>query len=236
MRLSVRTPARGLVLVLTMSLVLGGCQTTRGADRAELTPEQLALREQADEFNSTVGTGAVAGAVIGGLLGALLDSNNRGRGAALGAAAGAALGGGAGYYIASQNERYASSEQALYAKIQAADREVVRFRGMVANTQTVVAQQRQRLQMLQQQYRAGRVSEAEYRNRLAVAREDAEAIQTMIGGNQEIVQAMQGDIHALRRRGEDTRALEQRLAELQRSQRELRNQYDRMSDAMNLVS
>lgn len=235
-RLAIRPAARGVVWAVVAAMTLTACQTARHGGYGNLSSDQEALRSQADEnFNETVGTGAAIGALLGGVLGALADSNNRGRGAMIGAAAGAAVGAGSGYYIASQNERYATREQALNARIRAADQEVARYQNAVGTTQRVVAQQRQRLRQLDAQYRAGRIGAEQYRGALADAKEDANAIRTLIGQNQQTSQAMEQDIVALRRQGEDTRALEQRLAQLQRTQQELRNQYDQLANAMSLT-
>lgn len=176
-RLTRPTLRAATVALLIGTLGLGGCVSNSysfgdGGYDQPLTPAQAALRDQTDRFNETVGTGVAAGAILGAVLGALVDSDNRGRGAAIGAVAGGALGGVSGYYIATQNESYSNREQALDARISAAQREAQSYRQIAASSARVAADNRQRIAQLEAQYRAGKITAKEYRDRTASMQED----------------------------------------------------------------
>lgn len=183
------------VMVLVGSLALGGCASGGGGYgyQEPLTPAQAALRQQTDRFNDTVATGVVAGALLGALVGALSDSKNRGRGAAIGAAAGGVIGGASGYYIATQSEQYASREQALDARIQAANNEANSYRQIAASSSRVVADNRQKIALLDKQYRAGQISAKDYRARTASMYEDLKLMDEALANAGDVRQKMAED-------------------------------------------
>ena len=77
-----------VVALVSSSLVLNACVTTSSAP---MTADEQRLRQQKDDFNLTVGEGAVAGAVLGGLIGAFTGGR---AGALIGTGIGALAGAG----------------------------------------------------------------------------------------------------------------------------------------------
>lgn len=164
-----------VVAALVLSLSLGGCVTA--SESAEnLTPAQRELRQQTQRFNETVATGAVAGAALGCLVGVLASSRNRGAGCAVGAGVGALAGGGTGYYIASRNEQYASREQAANARAAAARKEADDLARTADVAERVTRENKAQLASLDQRYRAGQLTAAQYRAQTEAMREDAKTI------------------------------------------------------------
>ncbi len=173
--------------------LLAGCDG--GANDPGLTPEQRRIRAQRAEQDRTVGGGAVAGAVIGGLLGLAVGGNNRGTAAAVGAVAGAALGGATGYYVARRKQQYANENQRLDAMtgdVRAENQQMAQF---VADSRAVVAQDKADLARLRGEYANRRASRADLDRRIAIAEQDAQAIQQRINAARrqqgEFIQARQ---------------------------------------------
>jgi uncharacterized protein YcfJ len=139
------------VTAFTIVAFLGACQTTQNAaSNANLTPEEKRLREQADDFNTTIVEGAVFGAIAGAVLGALLSSgSNRAKGAAAGAVAGAALGGASGYYVAKSKENFATEQAKLDSMITDVKADNSRLQAYIANTNSVVSKNQQELNAMQ---------------------------------------------------------------------------------------
>ncbi len=225
--------ARGLVWAVIAVFGLAACQSPGfSSTDANLTPAQRELRAEAERFNQTVAEGAVVGAIGGALIGALV-SNNRLAGAAIGAAAGAAVGAGAGYFVASQNEQYASSEDRLNAEISAARQDVLRYQRAVASTQRVVDQHKANIASLNAQYRSGRITAAQYRTQVATAQGDLAAIQALISQNQQSVQAYDQEITRLRREGTNASEMVNARNEMASRRQQLQAQYDDLLRAVN---
>lgn len=96
---------RSIVLILSLTLALGGCATTEG--------------QSTDKTKKGAATGAVLGGLLGGILGYQQDhSGGALKGALIGAAAGGALGAGTGAYMDRQQdefERQLASERQAHA-------------------------------------------------------------------------------------------------------------------------
>jgi outer membrane lipoprotein SlyB len=174
--------------------LLAGCADS-GANDPNLSPEQRRIRAQRVEQDRTVGGGALAGAVVGGLLGALLGGNNRGGAAAIGAVAGAAVGGAGGYYVAKRKQGYANENERLdsmAADVRVDNQQMAQY---IADTRTVVAHDKADLARLRQEYTNRRASRADLDRRIAIAEQDAQAIQQRINAarraQQEYIQARQ---------------------------------------------
>jgi hypothetical protein len=211
--------------VFGATVLISGCAQV-GAHNENLTPEQRELRERTQRFNETVITGAAAGAVLGGVLGALV-SRDRAQGAVIGAAAGAALGGGAGYYIATRNERFATREEAANARITAARREANDLARTASVAERVTRENRARIGELDRRYRAGQITAAQYRQETASMREDLSNMRNAARKAGEVSVAMAGDAGssdaALRaqanRAAEAQRTLERSAAQLEEALR-----------------
>ena len=226
-------PMRGLALALVLTMGIAGCATGGGsADDPSLTPEQRQLRAEASRFNQTVGEGALIGALGGAALGALLGGDDPLAGAAIGAAAGAAVGAGAGYFVASQNESYATAEARLDAQIEAAERDASRYRTIVATTQSVVDGHKQNIARLNGQYRAGQITAAQYQTEVASVSGDLESIQTLIDENRTIVGAYEDEITNMQASRRDATQLIAARNEMVRQRQSLEAEYDELLEAV----
>ena len=224
---------RPVGIIAVVALGLGACQTIGGSSNdANLTPAQRQLRQEAERFNQTVAEGAIVGAIGGAIIGALVSDDDPLAGAAIGAAGGAALGAGAGYFVASQNESYASREAQLNAQIQAAQQDVSRYRTIVRTTQTVVDQHKARIAQLNAQAAAGRVTADQVRQETAVMREDLELIDNLIAENRTIVEAYEGEISTMRQEGRSTTQLSQARNDMLQERAALQAQYDELLRAV----
>ncbi|MFA5119849.1 YMGG-like glycine zipper-containing protein [Zavarzinia sp.] len=232
----------GGTLALAAALGLAGCASggRYGGDPygggyydQSLTPAQSALRSQTDRFNETVGTGAVAGALLGALIGAAADPHHAGRGAAIGAVAGGLVGGASGYYIASQNEQYASREQALDARIQAAQNEAQSYRQIAQSSARVAAENRQRIAELEQQYRRGQISAKDFAARTEVMNEDLQRMDEALSNANDVRQKMGQDAAYAGPQGRSM--LGQANADIGRSQAEIARSRDELARALAAV-
>jgi DNA repair exonuclease SbcCD ATPase subunit len=174
--------------------LLAGCADS-GANDPSLTPEQRRIRVQRAEQDRTVGGGAIAGAVLGGLIGLAVGGSNRGAAAAVGAVAGAAVGGAGGYYIAKRKQQYANENERLGAMTSDVRSENQNLAQYVADTRTVVAHDKADLARLRAEFTNRRASRADLDRRIAIAEQDAQAIQQRINAarrqQQEFMQARQ---------------------------------------------
>jgi hypothetical protein len=174
---------RSAIAAVLCAALLGGCVTGSGASYNDpgLTPEQRRLRAQQEDFNRTVGEGAVVGALAGALLGALVaGKRNRASGALVGAGAGALLGGAGGYYVARKKEQYVNENQRLDAMAADVRNDNARLDAYIANTRTVVAQDKAELARLRSQYNTRQATKSDLDRRISVAEQDAAYIQQTI--------------------------------------------------------
>ena len=129
---------------LLVALMVAGCATTG----ANLTPEEQALRQDAQVFNETVLGGAATGAMVGGLGCALLGGGLED--CVLAAAGGAALGSVAGYITAT--EQRAAKEQVRQIDVVTNDvvAENEKIKAVVARAENVLKGNRAEVQKLRE--------------------------------------------------------------------------------------
>lgn len=189
----------GAGLAFGAALLVAACANTMAMEPG-LTPEQQVLRRgvgQQDDIDytprvrtaETVGEGALIGALLGAAIGALA-SNNRGRGALVGAAAGGALGAGAGGIVAQQAQGYADQEAALRTSIALANRDAQKYRQYAAASVANANAARRRIAALDAQYRAGRITAAEFRAQTASYERDLQAMQNLAADGERVRAAM----------------------------------------------
>lgn len=227
---------RTTAFALIAALSLAGCAADGsgfggGTSDQPLTPAQQQLREQSNRYNTTLATGAVVGALVGAGVGALV-SRDRSKGALYGAAIGGAVGTGAGYYVATQNERYANREQEINSRITAARQENETYRQSLVTIQQVVAEDRQKIAALNQRYRQGQVNQAQMRSEVSAIEEDRNRIQRTqeaIGATRQRVEA---DIEAYRRQGVSTTALERERQQLVQNEQRTARELDSLNQAL----
>jgi hypothetical protein len=205
-----------------------GCATYGNEN---LTPAEQALRDKSDRFNETVGTGAVIGAVLGGLIGALAaGKGGHGEAIAIGAASGAALGGGAGYYLASRNDSYASREQALNARVTAARREAYDYQQMANLSDQVRADNEAKLASLDGRLKAGQITAGEYRRQTASMQEDVHRLQQALEHNEKVQVGIRQD--ASRAVGSAATSLRESQVDLEASRRRIAENTDALVRAL----
>jgi hypothetical protein len=156
----------------------------------------------------TVGTGAVVGAALGALIGGLAGG---GRGAAIGAAAGGLVGAGTGVYVQSRNEQAALTEQQLNERTALARDQANAYAADSRATIQEISQLQRQVNALNAQYRAGRMSEATYQERMQPVQQRVEAINSRTAGGAAAIENLRKDAEAGRRGGQNTASLDESL-------------------------
>lgn len=168
------------VLLVCGAIGASGCvQTMPTTSKAPLTPQEQQMRQQGEAFNKTVVEGAVIGALAGALTGALI--NRDAKGALIGAMAGGALGGGTGYYLAQKQKQYASSEQRMDAMIADVRADNQKVAGFIRSSKEVIAADKRKIDQLNRQIAAGKVSKENAKRELAGVEQNERYLQKTIG-------------------------------------------------------
>lgn len=236
-----RLPAvRSVIAAVLCAALLGGCVTggESYSNDSYLTPEQRRLRAQDQDFNRTVGEGAVTGAVVGGLIGFLAGGRrNRGAGTLIGAGVGALAGTAAGYYVAQKKQQYANENQRLDSMTADVRSDNARLEAYIANTRTVVAQNKAELARLRSAIATREATRVDLDRRVAVAQQDAAHIRQTIGRLRE----RQGDYIQARNatRAEDpganTAAMDAEIARLSQQIGALEAQLNDLNSAITIT-
>lgn len=230
---------RPTALALAALIGLAGCAgggsplDMFGSDDAELTPAQQGLREESERFRWTRLQGALLGAGVGGVTGWLIGKDATS--AAVGAAAGGLLGYAAGYYIDTVNESYANQQQALDARIDAANQDIARYERAVGDARTVVGAHRQTIAHLNSQYASQQITAAQYSDQVAVIEGDIDALQDLINESSGNVELMDKDIAQLRGQGANVGGLVARRNELAGKRDALQAQLDTLASAIGSI-
>ena len=215
-----RIPAPACVLALVLAVT--GCATpgpTGGSaiDRANAN------------FVPTVATGTVVGAGLGALAGALLGGRN---GAAFGALAGGALGTGAGFLVAKNNQSQAENETSLEGQIAAANLRVNEANEAAAEARRAADQAQAQSRALISQYRAGKISAAEYQSQLSSSTNTGKSIQQLLGKMQTEETRLRQQIAAA---GTNAGPLQQSLGSIEDSRRSLQGSLSDITAATSAV-
>jgi hypothetical protein len=161
-----------------------------------------------DQRTETVGTGAVVGAALGALIGGIAGG---GRGAAIGALAGGAGGAALGYGVARNNEQAAITEQQLNERTAVARDQANAYAADSRATMDEISQLQRQVNQLNQQYRSGRMNEAQYEERKQSLQQRTDAINQRTQGGAAAIQNFRGDSDAGRRSGQNTAQLDESL-------------------------
>ncbi len=164
------TPFRNLCLMVVATLGLVACAATEDPN---LTPQQRALREQANRWNTTVATGAAVGAASGAALGAAVGGRNRGQAALIGGGIGLLAGALGGAAVANRNLGFEERERPLQERVADAQRRNSELEQFTQSAEQLSADNRRRLDQLDQQFRRGQLTAAEYRSQADRLRGDA---------------------------------------------------------------
>jgi hypothetical protein len=174
-------------LLAALLLLVTACTQTSMMEPG-LSPQQQALRggigqHQNVDYVPRVRTGETMaeGALLLGLLGAGIGAlAGGGRGAAIGAGAGAVAGAGGGALVAQNAQTQANREAALRASINRANADAQKFRGYAMAANQVAGEARQRIAQLNARYRAGQITEGQFRSETASYQRDLQAMRTLI--------------------------------------------------------
>jgi hypothetical protein len=177
-----KTPKRMAAMALSLLLLLPACQTPGGVGGAALSPQQQALRDQSDRWNMTVGTGALVGAGAGAGIGAAAAGrNNRAAGAVIGGLVGLIGGAVAGTAIANRNLAFENRELSASQRIESAEQIAQNLNNAASTAEQVTQENRRKLAQLDQQFRGGQITAAQYRDASASMRQDAELMKRTSG-------------------------------------------------------
>ena len=212
---------RAVVCAAVLAMGVSACQTTGGSSSSgqPLSAQEQALADRNSRFGQTVAEGALVGAGIGALAGFLIGGDAES--AAIGAGAGALVGAGAGYFVASENQEYATREQALDGQIRQARQLVAEYEQDLAVSRQLVANKQSRVAQLRAQLQAGTVAQAQYQAELESVERSIELLQANVDANETNIDSIQKEIDQFKRDGLNTRALEaerDRYRQLQREQ------------------
>jgi hypothetical protein len=177
--MSMATFFRRVAVVMLVAAPLAGCAGDEvsvpglSSGDEELTPAQAEMRERADTFNQTVFEGALIGGAIGALSGALFsDGDDRLEGALIGGAVGGVAGGLAGAYVANKQEQYADQEAVLDSMIADVRTKNTEAEALILAMEEVLAEDTRKLASLNAQLDDGQISQASYKEQLAVIEDD----------------------------------------------------------------
>lgn len=205
---------------------------------ANLTPDQVTLREEASRYASTRVKSALGGAVSGAFAGwqiARATNSSIKAGVAAGAAAGAFAGYAAGTYVAAKNQEAATTQTSLRTRIKAANEDAERYEKAATAARNVVASQKDEIARLNKDYASRQIDAAEYKSKIASLDRDLDALNSLINESQGNVEIITEDIKQLKEKGRNVTDLESARDALQRENNELRRQWDILIAAVDAV-
>jgi len=224
--------------VLILSLAVSGCvSTSAGVGGAPKSATAAALRQQQVEYERIqegVVTGAVIGALIGAGIGLAAGGQNRGQAAALGGLLGAGLGGAAGGAYAQnvneQTKNISAQKEGLQKVIAQADRSIGQARRLNETASALANEEQTRINGLNAQLRAGKITAAMYRSEIGDARNNI----SLIEGARDKIDA---DINILDRAGKEPGGAEAaaRANQLRAQKAQLEGQLNRLRGVYNRI-
>ena len=165
--------------------------------------------------------GAAAGAAVGALV-----SDDKGKGALIGAAVGAAAGYAAGSYVADQKEKYATDEEYLNAAIEEATRFNLEARQRNDTLEKVIATTEQEIKVLK--YKINDMSLKQHR-----AQVNVRALTRISQETEQRIAELQGLINSQEKAIGDISADKPQLKELQREMQITRDQIQDLKEKRN---
>jgi len=239
---------QALVLALAASFALTGCaggssRYSSASSDSSLSADQKVLRANAARVDpeaaggDTVGEAVLIGAVVLGAVGcgiALLAGGDGGDCAAAGiggAALGAAGGYVAGKLVQKEQRDYANREAYLADVIDAADREIAENRKAAEAARRVTAQHQRRIDQLNAQYAAKKISQSAYRQEVAEMSVDRDAIALAVETNRQKIAELE-QLIAEGGSSSDLNQLRDRRDRLEQENWELQEQLEQMADLL----
>ena len=234
----VRAGAAAVVL-----LELGGCAGEHNAvddmrllthSSEDLSPADAKLLAEAKRYAQTRLTGAVAGGALGGG-GAAGIAKAMGGGTRemwIAGLAGAVVGGAGGYaagaYVAEANQQTKAHQDDLNARIAAVKQDVARYETANAAARQMVAERRQEIDKLNQEYAAGQIDAAAYESELADVQVSLDSLNSLIAESEANAQLVGQDLAAAKGEPQQLEALKARHEELITENRLLQAQLDEL--------
>lgn len=211
-----------LVLGVSLALLLNACVSTPTRDdgsyvsSSSLTPSEQRLREQSSGLDAKTSIqGCVAGAVAGALLGMLSDGK-REQNMMIGAAAGCAVGFAANAYVQSKRQQYQNTERRIAAITEDVRADNARVAALIATSEEVIANDRNRLTQINESYQAKAASTEQAKRELASVKANRDHLNSTVS-SLKTKQADWVEVAALERQaGSDTSPLDQEIDLLQR--------------------
>ena len=182
-----RHTARYLGVLLIAASLLNACGTSNGGaiPEEDLTPAQRSLRERDAAFQKTVWEGALLGAGLGAITGFIFGGKDKGKSVLIGATAGIAVGALTGAYIGSKQNEYADREEQLDAVIADVRQKNTEAEAVTESMKEVIAEDRRKLDLANQQFAQKEISESEYQGQLNLVRQDREVMAGSINSAEE---------------------------------------------------
>lgn len=214
--------------LLSISLALSGCATSLGEDSSLLSPEEKAIRSV--EVNRQLQATAIGCAI--GALGGAVYARTTGERSSLYAIAGCGVGAlsfaAAGAYMNAKTRSYGNEQQAYRNLIAAADEDIRETRQLNQTASRLVTQQRDKINRLNGQYRAGTLKADDYRKQIASAERNGSTLKSQIASLDEQIAYMREDERSLRR-SQNTGPLNQRIRDLQAERDRLQGAVNRLA-------
>ena len=208
-----RGRARAICLALTLVMLLPACEGMMGAS-VPLTPQQQALRDRDKRWYQTVATGALVGAAAGAALGAASAGDDYGMGILIGAGLGLVTGALTGLFVADRNLGFEKREASAQDRIVSAQQIATSLEDAAVTSETVAAQNKERLVLLARQYDAKQITIAQYRAETKPMRDDVELMRKASGEAGEALQklaAASAEVPQLMTEDPRIRAAQQRM-------------------------
>jgi len=211
------------VLMLAAPMLAGCADQTTASGTASSAPQPAACGNETTTTLEGTGVGAAIGALAGGLFG------KSGTAALIGGAAGAAVGTGAGYAVANKNCSQATTEADLQNQIDAANAETQRYQEDEAYYASRAAYAEEEASKLEAEYKAGSLSAANYRARMATFEATHAKMQSELAQMQASQQRLQEQAQAA---GPNGGPLTQQAQQQANTQAALQNDYDKVSNTL----
>ncbi len=181
-----------LIASLCLAMTVAACGSgaapvsTVGPNGQKLSPAQIALRQQAADYEKVVGDSTTGGVVIGALagaaLGALVSGDAEGAlvGGVAGGVAGGVIGNQYGNYLVRKDSQFKSDQASLEQDIKAARVEAQRSQKNVSIAKSILKDNRRELASLQRKVTAGQSSKVALNQRIATLNQDITLVNQMI--------------------------------------------------------
>jgi hypothetical protein len=211
------------IFALALPMLSGCANQSTASNDGSTTSQPAACGHETTTTLEGTGFGAAVGALAGGLLG------HSGTDALIGGAAGAAVGTGAGYAVANKNCNQATTEADLQNQIDVANAETQRYQEDAAYYNSRAADAQEEAGKLEAEYKAGSLSAANYRARMATFEATHEKMQTELAQMQQSQQRLQQQAQAA---GPNGGPLTQQAQQQASTQAQLQSDYDKVSNTL----